>query len=509
MPLIGNIIKSAIELADKITPSTSPAEQQETELRELLYKAKDTAFGLHYNFTEILKAPSPIKAFADHVPFHDYDKIFNEWWSRQLNGETSVTWPGSPSYYALSSGTTGKSSKRIPITDDMLESIRKTGVLQVLSLSNFNLPSDFFEKEVLMLGSSTSMEEVDGHYEAEISGISAGNIPKWFKGFYRPGDHIAQIDDWDEKVDKIIKEAPNWDIGAISGIPSWNELMLKRIIQHYKLNNIHEIWPNLNAFASGGVPFGPYRKSFEALMGKKITVIDTYLASEGFFAYQARPNKDMAMTLSTGSGIFFEFVPFLDKYIDDNGAITQGAPAYTLRDVEEGVDYAMIASTAAGAWRYMIGDTIQFTDIGKAEIIITGRTKHFLNVVGSQLSVLKMNTAIEKLEHQFDVAIPEFTVAAVRKGEDFIHHWYLGVGGDADEEQITEALDKTLQSANKNYKVARSKALKGVKVTIVKPSVFNKWHEAERQKGGQIKMPRVMKEKDFKKWEEFVSQVSP
>lgn len=508
MPLLGNIIKSAIELADKITPTSSPAEEQETELRELLYKARDTAFGRHYNFTEILKSRSPIKTFADQVPFHDYDKIYNEWWSRQLKGESSVTWPENPSYYALSSGTTGKTSKRIPITDDMLESIRKTGLLQVLSLSNFDLPPDFFEKEVLMLGSSTALEEVDGHYEAEISGISASNIPKWFKGFYRPGKEIAEIADWDEKVDRIIQEAPDWDIGAISGIPSWNELMLKRIVKHYNLKNIHEIWPNLNAFASGGVPFGPYRKSFEALMGKDIRVIDTYLASEGFFAYQSHPNEDMAMTLSTGSGMFFEFVPFRDQYIDENGAITQGAPAYTLRDVEEDIDYAIIVSSVAGAWRYMIGDTIRFTNKEKAEIIITGRTKHFLNVVGSQLSVLKMNTAIEEIEHKFDVAIPEFTVAAIRKGEDFIHHWYLGMEGRANEEEITKALDQTLQLANKNYKVARTKALKGVKVSIVTPDVFHQWHEAERQKGGQIKMPRVMKEKDFLKWQEFVSRLT-
>jgi hypothetical protein len=507
MAILGNIIKHALELTDKVIPELSPSENQNEVLPQLLKNAKDTAFGKQYGFEEILEAEDVAAAFAKAVPYFDYHRMHDEWWSRQLNGEENVTWPGKPQYYALSSGTTGKQSKRIPVTDDMLKSIRKAGIMQILALTNFDFPAEFFQKEVMMLSSSTDLVDTGTHLEGEISGISAKNIPDWFKGYYRPGDEISVLNDWDERVEQIAKNAKNWDVGALSGIPSWNELMLKKIIEYHKLNHIHEIWPDLSVFASGGVAFGPYRKSFEALLGKPITVVDTYLASEGFIAYQARPNKDMAMRLVINNGIYFEFVPFKDENIDENGNVKQGARSFTLKEVEEGVDYALIISTVSGAWRYMIGDTVRFIDKEKAEIVISGRTKHFLNVVGSQLSVMKMNDAMKHLEETFDVSIPEFTVAAVRPDGEYIHHWYLGVEGDVDVDKLTAALDEYLKESNKNYGVARRQALKGVKVSNIKPDVFYKWNEREKKKGGQVKMPRVMKEEDFTEWEKFVGSL--
>jgi hypothetical protein len=503
MALLGKIIKSAIELTDKVLPEPSPLDDQREVLRELLKEARDTAFGRHYRFEDILQTVDPARAFAEAVPYHGYEQMYEQWWKRQLTGEENISWPGSPNYYALSSGTTGKSSKRIPVTDDMLKAIRKTGVMQILALANFDLPADFYDKEVMMLSSSTDLTDTGDHLEGEISGISASNIPAWFKGFYRPGDEIASLNDWDERVEKIAQNARDWDVGGLSGIPTWNELMLKKIIEHHKLRHIHEIWPNLSVFTSGGVAFEPYRKSFEALLGHPITIIDTYLASEGFLAYQARPNEAMAMKLATNAGIYFEFVPFTPENIDEQGNPLPDVKALRLDEVEEGPDYALVISTVSGAWRYLIGDTIRFIDKKQAEIIISGRTKHFLNVVGSQLSVLKMNEAIQELEAKFDLAIPEFTVAAVKPDQDYMHHWYLGVDGQADEQALASALDAYLQEANKNYGVARSRALKGVKVTAVAPEVFLAWNEQEKKMGGQVKMPRVMKEEEFKKWQAF------
>src|SRR5690606_15298845 len=272
----------------------------------------------------------------------------------------------------------------------MITAIRRAGTEQVFALSNFDLPPDFFEKEILMLGSSTSLNIKDGHKEGEISGISASNIPFWFRSYYKPGEEIACIDDWDERVQKIAEKAPEWDIGALSGIPSWIELMLQKVIQHHNLNHIHEIWPNLQVFTSGGVAFGPYEKSFNALMGQPITIIDTYLASEGFIAFQSRPDTD-AMKLVTDEGVYFEFVPFKPEYIKEDGSLVKDAPSITLKDVRLDQDYVLLMSTVSGAWRYEIGDTIMFTDVERAEIKITGRTKFFLNTVGSQLSVNKMD----------------------------------------------------------------------------------------------------------------------
>ena len=225
-----------------------------------------------------------------------------------------------------------------------------------------------------MLGSSTEMQETGGHLEGEISGISAGNIPFWFRTYYRPGKDIARIDDWDQRLERIVEKAPDWDIGALSGIPSWIELRLEAVIAEYGLTNIHDIWPNLRVYTSGGVAFGPYEKSFMALMGKPIIVIDTYLASEGFLAFQSRPDTT-SMELITDNGIYFEFVPFRPEYIRQDGSITQNAPCLGHGEVKEGRDYVLIISTVGGAWRYLIGDTVEFTDVTRAEIQITGRTK--------------------------------------------------------------------------------------------------------------------------------------
>lgn len=503
MPILGNIIKSALEITDKVVTEPSPKKDQKEVLEQLLKKARHTAFGREYNFESILKKKNFPKAFSNKVPYHDYNSMHSCWWKRQMEGEADVTWPGLPRYYALSAGTTGSDSKRIPVTEDMLDAIRKTSMLQILSISNFDMPPDFFEKEIMMLGSTTKLDNKGLYEEGEISGISAKNIPGWFERFYRPGKEIAAITDWDTKIEAIAKKAKKWDIGAMAGIPSWNELMLKKIIEYHKVKNIHEIWPNLQFFSSGGVAFGPYRKPFELLLDKPITVIDTYLASEGFIAFQSRPNDELAMTLSTNSGIFFEFVPFKEENINDSGGITEGAESLRIDEVEEGKDYILVVSTVGGAWRYMIGDTIRFTDKEKAEIIITGRTKHFLNVVGSQLSVIQMNTAFKEISEKYNLQIPEFTVAAIRENGEYLHHWYLGIEKYTNMENIAKALDDSLKNINKAYKMARSKALKAVKVTMVSPDVFYSWNEKKQKKGGQVKMPRVMKEDEFNNWKDF------
>src|SRR5690606_3968846 len=350
------------------------------------------------------------------------------------------------------------------------------------------------------------LDENGQFLEGEISGISASRIPFWFRGFYKPGEEITLIDDWDERVESIAKHAKNWDIGALSGISSWIELMLKRVIAYHEVENIHQIWPNLQAYATGGVAFAPYKKSFEELLAHPITILDTYLASEGFLALQNRP-ETTSMQLITDNGIYFEFVPFKHEYILADGSLSQDAPALTLEEVEEGKDYVLIISTVSGAWRYLIGDTIKFTDKERAEIIITGRTKFFLNVVGSQLSVNKMEVALMEMEEKFDIKIPEFTLAAVKKDGDYIHHWYLGVEGEVDSDHLSQSLDKALMEANKNYKVARSKALKDVLVTTVPPQVFHEWNGHQKKKGGQVKMEKVMSEEKFRKWEQFVRQI--
>jgi hypothetical protein len=507
MAVIGEIIKRAIEFGDKLNSDKSPKEAQLEVLESLLEKAQNTAFGLYYGFSQILEDEGDLpKAFAKKVPYHDYDAIFEKWWCKLLERHEDITWPGLNEYFAVSSGTTS-ASKHIPVTEDMLESIRKTGIKQIMTLSKYDLPSDFYEKQIMMLSSSTGLKKNNGFLEGEISGISASRIPFWFKNFYKPGEEIASIEDWDERIQKIAETAKDWDIGSISGIPSWIELMMKKVIEYHKVDNIHDIWPNLSVYTPGGVAFEPHRKSFEKLLAHPLTYIDTYLASEGFLAFQGRPDTS-AMNLVLDNGIYYEFVPFTPDNMTESGAVHPDAPALTIDEVEEGVDYILVISTVAGAWRYMIGDTVKFTDKKRCEIIITGRTKFFLNVVGSQLSVHQMDMAIGKIQEQFSVAIPEFTVAAVRREDgEYIHKWYLGVDGPgSDEEAIAKELDSILKETNKNYKVARSKSLKDVVTKLVPVNLFNDFNEMKKKKGGQVKFPKVMKEEAFEEWENFVKE---
>ncbi|MFT6871873.1 MAG: hypothetical protein ACJAVN_000877 [Roseivirga sp.] len=509
MPFIGKTIKAAIGVgSDLLDKDHNPYQTQKRVLINLLNEAKETAFGQKYDFSHIQWSNDPVKTFRNAVPTFDYNSMNDAWWHRTIDGQENITWPGSPNYFALSSGTTSSESKKIPVTSDMIQTIRDTGIKQILSLSKHKLPDAFFEKEIMMLGSSTDLAKREGHLEGEISGISASNIPFWFKGYYKPGDDIAAIDDWDNRVQKIAECAKEWDIGAISGIPSWIELMLKKVIEYNKVGTIHDIWPNLSVYTSGGVAFDVYQKSFEEHLAKPLLYLDTYLASEGFMAYQSRPNEDMAMQLAYDGGIYFEFIPFEEQYFDEVGSPLPDAPALSLAEVEEGVDYALLISTVSGTWRYSIGDTIVFTDLARAEIKITGRTKHFLNVVGSQLSVAKMNEGVRYLEEKFNISIPEFTVGAIRIDDDFHHQWYIGSDDfkQAASSELAEALDEKLKHLNKNYRLARSKALKGVQVDLIPSHLFRDWSEKNKKKGGQIKTARMMSEEDLEAFGEFVGQ---
>jgi hypothetical protein len=502
MAIIGEIIKRAIGVTGIISSDPEPIKAQQEVLISLLQKAKNTAFGRKYNFDNILLEADPIKAFQEQVPFFDYDKIHEEWWHYLHEGHENITWPGGQRYFALSSGTTSN-SKAIPVTDDMIEAIKKSGIQQILSLKNFDLPADFFEKDIMMLGSSTQLRQNNGFLEGEISGISAANIPLWFRKFYKPGRQIANSKEWDERVSKIVRAAKNWDIGSMTGIPSWSEILLKEIIKFNKVETIHDIWPNLRVYTTGGVAFGPYRKSFEKLFAQPMIYIDTYLASEGYLATQKRPDTN-GMALIVDNGVFFEFVPFSEENMDDNGCVKQNAQVLTVDQVEEGVEYVLLISTVSGAWRYMIGDTVMFTDKERAEIIISGRTKHFLNVVGEQLSVHQMNNAIQKLEEKFNLHISEFTVASIKDGDKNINRWYLGTDQVQNSDEIKEFLDLELQENNKNYKVARHQALDDVQVNVIPVTLFYSWSENFKKLGGQTKIPRVMKEEDFEEFENYI-----
>jgi hypothetical protein len=485
-------------------PENNPCRQQVRVLKKLLRKARFTEFGQKYHFDEILLSKQPAKKFQQLLPTFCYNSLYNEFWHKTLDGVADVCWPGKIKYYALSSGTSEAASKYIPVTNDLLRGNQIIMVKQLLSLRHYqNIPWSSIGKGWLMLGGSTNLQKTSGYYAGDLSGITAKRVPFWFQPFYKPGKKISKEKDWNKKLEEIVDKAPTWDIGFIVGVPAWIQMCMEMILQRYQLNNIHEIWPNLGFFVHGGVHFEPYKKGFEKLLGKPITYIETYLASEGFIAYQARQNAN-GMRLVTNEHIFMEFVPFEENNFDENGEMYPNVQALLIDEVEEGKDYALLISTVAGAWRYLIGDVIKFTDKERCEIIITGRTKHFLSLVGEHLSVDNMCKAIQLVSEDLNICIPEFTVAGIPHGSFFAHHWFVACDDRTDKNILKEKIDACLKTLNDDYAVERENALKDIFVEVLSPDDFLMFMKQKGKIGGQYKFPRVLKGKMLEEWQQFL-----
>ncbi len=501
MASIGIVLKNGLNITSKLPPISRlpPGPAQRRVLTKLLRKAQLTDFGQEYHFAGILASHSQVRAFKTAVPMHTYETM-QKWWNQTLQGERSVAWPGRVDYFALSSGTSSGSSKYIPVTRSMLKAIQKGSIRQIMSLANCKLPQSFFEKDIMMLGGSTNLEYNGIHYAGDLSGITTGNLPMWFQPFYKPGKGISRTKNWQDKLDLITTQAHRWDVGAIVGVPSWFQLLMERIIAHYNVKTIHDVWPNLQVFTHGGVAFEPYRNSFEKLLAKPLIYLETYLASEGFIAYQDRPEAE-GMKMHLRNGIFYEFVPFNDRNFDGDGNIKETAETYLIDEVKTGLDYALLLSSCAGAWRYAIGDVVRFTDLERCEIIITGRTKHFLSLCGEHLSVDNMNKAIELLSGDMDIDLKEFTVAGEEENGVFGHHWYISADKELDLTALQNRLDARLSELNDDYKVERMHALKNLTVEALPNSVFLDFLRSEGKEGAQAKFPRVVKAGLKQRWQ--------
>lgn len=262
MPVPGKIIHRGPPLRatlQALRRRASPSQYQRTELRRLLSTAQETAFGRHYEFDRIPAADDPVSAFQAQVPVFHYARMHDEWWHRALNEEPDVTWPGRIPYFALSSGTSGASSKHIPVTREMVTALRRAGIRQLFSLAAFHLPDALFQTQVLMLGGSTRRFQKDGYAVGDLSGITAAQLPAWFRNVHKPGAEIAQLEHWTEKLKGIAEQAPEWDIGIISGVPAWVQLLLRRIVDRYNVDTIHDIWLNLSVLVQGGDSAQLYR----------------------------------------------------------------------------------------------------------------------------------------------------------------------------------------------------------------------------------------------------------
>ena len=505
MAILGRLVKGTIDLGSKFPRrNLSPYNHQVRTLKKLIRKARHTAFGQQYDFSEILQHENPIEIFQNVVPAHDYQSMFNNWWYRCLNGEPYVTWPNQIKYFALSSGTSESTSKHIPVTKDTLKQIRKITARQILGMTQFDLPKEVFDSGILMLGGSTHLNYNGTYYEGDLSGITTGSSPFWFQHFQKPGKRISGFKDWNSKLEEITINARNWNIGIVCGVPAWIQIMFEKIIEHHGVRTIHDIWPNLSIYVHGGVSLAPYKKSFEKITGRPLLYLDTYLASEGFIAYQDRPTQDGSMKIITDVGIFMEFIPFNEDNFDADGNMKKNPQALCLDRVELDKEYALLLSTCSGAWRYLIGDTVKFTDLEEMRIIITGRTKHFLSLCGEHLSVDNMNRACMETANEMGVIVNEFTVTGIPYEGLFAHKWYIGVDRTIDADEFKRKLDIHLCALNDDYRVERGAALKDIFVEVLPIDYFFEFLKKIGRFGSSNKFPRVLKGKSLEAWQNFL-----
>lgn len=513
MPVIGKLIQSGVKIAARLKnfDKPKPFKWQKAVLEELLHEARNTEFGQKYHFSKIHKLISKKKGadfyelYKHIIPVYDYQTMDDEWWHKTRKGKANVTWPGRIKNFALSSGTSDASSKYIPVSKEMIKAIRKAGVSQMVTLANyFDISPEILEKSYLMVGGSTSLKVVDDHFEGDLSGITQKNMPIWFQRFYKPGSEIARETDWEAKLDKMAKSARSWDVAFLAGVPAWIQILIEKILEENEADNIHEIWPNLKAYAWGGVSLEPYKEGFDKLFGQKVHFIETYLASEGFLGIQVRPGGNLQLILN--NGVFFEFVPFNEENFDSDGNIKSRPKTLMIHEVNENTDYALLISTCSGAWRYLIGDTVRFTNLKLAEFKITGRTKHFLSLCGEHISIDNLNVAVKKAAKHFGIVIKEFTVLGKRNENGlFGHQWYIGTDNKVNQKELARYIDQKLKKLNDDYAVERKHALESIELEVLPTSFFLEWMKLKGKVGGQHKFPRVLKGVNQSSWEEFLA----
>ena len=503
MPIIGKLIQRSTAISFKrISRVSADYKQQLEALRQNIEVAKKTFFGQHHSFTTLLQKSDLVSRYQQSVPITEYDEYFTNWLQAAIDGKKDHIWPGRIKYFALSSGTTGAPSKRIPVTTEMIRSFQRVSLRQFSVLHELNLPDSFYSAKVLAVGGSTKLKKIDQHFEGDLSGILKKHTSLIAAPFTKPSKKITKLKDWKAKLPMMVEEAPKWDIGIMAGIPSWCVLLLEEIVKHYQLKNIHEIWPNFQVYVHGGVYMDPFVERLKKISGKDVVLLDTYLASEGYFGYQTSPKKN-GMTLLMNNSIFFEFIPFNAEYFTESGVLKDKYKAYTISEVKAGIDYALVISTNAGLWRYLIGDLVRFLDTTTHEIIIAGRIKQFLSLCGEHLSLDNINQGLKEISSKHQLSFSEYTIHADEN--DLQHCWYIGCDEHKADDSIIEELDAALQAINDDYAYVRKHNMPMPSLKLLPTNVFYTYLESIGKLGAQNKMPRVMNKDQAKVWMQFLS----
>jgi len=470
----------------------NPLITQKEVLNNLIKKAKDTDFGKKYNFESITTE----KEFTKRVPLQCYED-FSIYVDRLKKGEKDILWPGEIKWFAKSSGTTNDKSKFIPVSKESLIDVHYKGIRDVLTIFLKNNPdSRVFSGKTLTLGGSHKINKLNNNsYYGDLSAILLENAPLWSNHFKTPPAEIALIEDFEKKVEKIIEYSIHENVTAFAGVPSWYMVLFQRIIEHTGKKNINEIWPNIELFIHGGINFGPYREQYEKIIpSPRMKFMETYNASEGFFALQDEPEKtDMLLMLDYG--IYYEFIPMDETFSKNSNAIS-------LEDVEIEKNYAMVISTNGGLWRYILGDTIKFTSTSPFKIKITGRTKQFINAFGEEIIVDNAEEALKIACNQTDAAIYEYSAGPIfmddhNKGA---HEWIIEFNKKPnDEAKFATVLDDTLKSLNSDYEAKRYKntTLDYPHIIVAPKGLFYEWMTLKKKTGGQNKVPRLSNNRKY------------
>lgn len=472
--------------------ATKGVEIQAEMLKYLTERAKDTEYGRRHIFGSI----TSYENFAANVPLNTYDDL-KDCIDRMRHGEPSVLWPGVVKWYAKSSGTTNDKSKFIPVSREGLHNMHYQGGHDAVAIYLGNNPeSRLFDGKGLILGGSHSPNyDVAGSLVGDLSAILIENINPMVNLARVPKKETALLSDFELKRDRIAHETLHKNVTNLSGVPSWMLSVLTRVMELSGKEHLEEVWPNIEVFFHGGVAFTPYRKQYQQLItSPRMHYMETYNASEGFFGLQSNP-VDPALLLMLDYGVFYEFIP-MDEFGKENPTTVP------LEGVRTGVNYAMVISTACGLWRYIIGDTVKFTQTNPYKFVITGRTKSFINAFGEELIVDNAEQGLAEACRRTGAEVSEYTAAPVFMDDNAKcrHQWLIEFAKEPENlDEFAQILDKKLQEVNSDYEAKRYKDITLQHLDIVKArrGLFNDWLKSKGKLGGQHKIPRLSNNRDI------------
>ena len=461
---------------------------QNKVFKNLVRSAKNTEFGKDHGFSKI----SSYSDFKKNIPVRNYEKL-SHYIEKIKRGDKDVLWPKTPIYFSKTSGTTS-GTKYIPISKESIDCHITAARDSILNYISKTKNSSIVKGKMIFLQGSPKLSKTGNILTGRLSGIVAHHVPRYLIKNRLPSFETNCIDDWEEKVDEIVKETLSENMTLISGIPPWVQMYFEKIVEKTG-KKIKDVFPNFDLFIYGGVNYDPYKSVFEKLIGRKVDGVELYPASEGFIAYQDSQEKE-GMLLCVNHGIFYEFIPS-DEFFKENRT------RICLEDVKIGVNYVLILNTNAGLWGYNIGDTIKFVSINPYRIVFTGRIKHFTSAFGEHVISEEVEKSLEKSIKKHPCRINEFHVAPMinTKNELPYHEWFIEFEKEAENiSDFSKELDSNLQHLNSYYKdLICGKILQPLKVTLLKKNSFRDYMRSIGKLGGQNKVPRLANDRKIAK----------